>query len=153
MNDILDLIFVTKDPRTPGANSDEFIKDGRVYVKGIITTTRQIIRNGTIIEAEGVEQVVDYFQINVKCGDTAFENPFSYGIDCAIHDDLEIVVSDGPRWMDPEDVGPGGVTFIESTVDPWKRGTVWADVDSDTSGITYPTPNPLMWIDFVSNGL
>jgi phage tail P2-like protein len=151
INDILDLIFITKDPKIPGANIDEYIENGRLFVKGIITTTRQIIRNGTIIEAEGIEQIVDYYQTNVKCGDIAFENPFSYGIDCAIHDDIEFAITDGPKWMDPEELGPGG-TFIELVAGPWKtQGTVWADVVLETFDVTYPTQNSLIWIDFVSS--
>lgn len=129
---ITDIITVTKDPRIPGIDSSGYVKDGAVYRKGVITTIRQIIVNN-IVEAEGTEQIVGYYQSNLKCGDVRFENPFAYGIDCAFQDNVEVFVSNGPRWIDPSTIGSG-------------VGSVWSDPSITGTG----SDDSLIWIDFVT---
>jgi len=102
MEDVIDITVITKDPRVPYAVDEGYIDDdGRIFKKGVISTVRQIIKivdGSYIILAEGTDSVIAFFQVNVVCGDIRFENPFSYGIDCAVSDEVEFIVTGGPAW-------------------------------------------------------
>jgi hypothetical protein len=128
-DDVIDITFINKDPRIPGQPDDGYVKDNRIFRKGIITESRKLIRyNNTTsyIEYEGSRQYIDYFQINSICNDDKFEDPFSYHINCSTHDTVDFIVTSGPRWIDPE----------ESTTGP----IVWYDSSS-------PSSDYLMWMD------
>lgn len=127
--DTMDITVVTKDNKIPGMQKDgytERVSGGiKVFNKGIITTIRQIIKiydNISIIEAEGVESKIGYFQVNITCGQDQFDNPFYYFVNCSMKDSVKMLVTDGPHWVDPlNDVG----------------GSYWADPLNPSSNDTY----------------
>lgn len=106
MEDMMDITVITKDPRIPNEDEDGFVinENGsiKIFRKGVITTVRQIIKidnGGSYIDAEGSDIVVDYFQSNISCGEKQFDKPFAYGVDCALQSNVEVLVTDGPRWI------------------------------------------------------
>lgn len=123
----IDLTITTKDPRVWGEEPTGYIKDGRVYRKGIITTCRQILEltsSSVNILASGCYQTVDFFQSTFQCGDKRPSDPFAYHCDNAIFDGLEIDLVCGPGW--PDVVGRSFAVF-----------TVWPDLTEDSFGIVH----------------
>ena len=124
--DTLDMTVITKDPRVPGEPPDGYTERDsggvRIYRKGVITIKRQIVKfvNGTwIVEAVGHESEVGYFQVNIVCGDDAFDQPFAYGVDCAIKDNVELLTTDGPHWMEPTPDATASALAISKTEYMW----------------------------------
>lgn len=111
--DVLDITVMRKDPNIPLQEPDGYteFENGilKIYRKGIITIVRRIIRydiNGSYTEAEGHESYIDYFRSNKVCDEKPFENPFSYGINCAAQDNVQMLVTIGSSWHDPvEELG------------------------------------------------
>lgn len=121
--DTMDISVVTKDPRIPGVEPDGYVINSqsgtRIFRKGIITIIRKIIKftaDSYYIDAEGSEISVDYYQENTVCNEEPFDNPFSYDINCAIKDAVEMLYTDGPSW--------------QSYDDPTASEYVWASSDS-----------------------
>lgn len=112
--DILDITVTRKDPNIPLQNPEGFteFESGaiKIFRKGIITIVRRIIRynyDGSYVEAEGSESFIDYFRSNKICGEKPFENPFNYGINCSLQDNVQMLITDGSAWYDVANpVGP-----------------------------------------------
>lgn len=132
----MDITVTTKDPRVWGETSQGFIRDGRVWRKGIVTTCRQILDvsdpNHTIIIGSGCQQRVDFFQTTFLCKDKRPSDPFLYHVDMGIVDSVEIDVICGPGWS--------GSVF-----------DVWPDLIVDSAGnVHLSTPHgdqPFEWVN------
>ena len=121
--DTLDITVTKKDPRIPGEEPDGYVEtvpEGiKIFRKGVVTVVRRIIKyvgDTSYVDAEGSEVTVGYFQTNKVCNDS-FDDPFIYGINCAIHDSVELLVTDGPHWM-PSETDTGDPVYL------------WADTDT-----------------------
>lgn len=141
----IDITVTTKDPRVWGEAPTGYVKDGRVYRKGTITTCRQIVEvvdKVAHIIASGCEQKIDFFQSTFQCGDQRPADPFAYHCDNAVYDGLEIDLKCGPGW--PEALG-GSFTIF----------TVWPNLVEDSFGIVHiQTPHgdqPIQWINVWAN--
>lgn len=131
--DTMDIVVSIKDPRIPGEEAEGYVvqsrEGARVFRKGIISIVRQIIKFTDLsyyIDAEGSEVSIGYFQTNVVCNQDQFDDPFSYGINCALKDSIEMMYTDGPRWQNYED--------------PTNTEYVWASYDATGTG-----DNSLIW--------
>lgn len=137
----IDITVITKDPRVWGEEPTGYIKDGRVYRKGTITTCRQILElvgNSVNIIAAGCNQIVDFFQSTFQCGDKRPSDPFAYHCDNAIFDGLEIDIVCGPGW--PDTLG-GSFTIF----------TVWPDLVENSYGVVHSvTPHGDQPFEFVN---
>lgn len=138
-DDILDILFTTKQPRVWGEPASGFVRNRQVFRKGIITTIRQIIRAETdgsyTIIGQGSDQKVDTFVSNVICGEEPFVDNFCFHLDCYVTDEIEFDVLCGPRWVGCDD----------NTVQ-------WSELVTNSSGdvISFATPEdvqPFQWID------
>lgn len=134
----LDITTVTKQPRVWG-QADQGQKRGTIlYRRGIITTTRQILvdsSTGYIIRSTGHTQEIGLFQVNFPCGPKPID-PFCYHLNGGIVDDIENVVTCGPRWTDPDELNDNNVG--------------WDDVSS--GGIITPVlQQSMQFIDVWSN--
>lgn len=143
----IDITVTTKDPRIPGEQPTGFIKDGRVYRKGVITTCRQILEvvgNSVNILASGCQQKVDFFQSTFQCSDKRPSDPFAYHCDNAIFDGLELDIVCGPGWP-------------ELTDNSFAIFTVWPDLTENSFGIVSPVippgDQPFEFIDVWSNNV
>lgn len=92
----MDITVTTKDPRVWDEGPTGFIKDGRVYRKGVITTCRQILEisdplAATVI-ASGCQQRIDFFQTTFLCNDRRPSDPFAYHCDMGIIDSIELEI-------------------------------------------------------------
>ena len=131
----MDITVTTKDPRVWNEVPQGFIKDGRVWRKGIITTCRQILDisdpNRVIIIGSGCQQRIDFFQTTFLCNDKRPSDPFLYHCDLGIVDSVEIDVICGPGWA--------GSVF-----------DVWPDLVVDSAGnVHLLTPHgdqPFEWV-------
>lgn len=151
MEDTMDITVVTKDPRVPGEESDGYVESSKgsfkIFRKGVISTVRKIIKidslGDVIIDAEGSEVVVGFFQTNVTCGDQQFDAPFSYGVDCALQANVAALTTDGPHWVSSTDE-PTSPTFGFSILaeDEASSKTIykWGDPEN-------PQDDDLFWTD------
>lgn len=137
IGDTIDITSIIKQPYVWGAVPEGFVKNGVLYKKGIITTTRQVIRTfngGYTIVAEGTSQIVDYIQMNYPCGGGPSDR-FKYHLDHSISDEIDMVATDGPHWADPSE----------------SDDVVWGDLNNDGSPANDLTgtyaDNVLQWID------
>jgi len=127
----IDIITETFDPRVPGEEQSGYRDGLKIYRKGVTTITRQIIfaeDNGYVIAAEGGEQFVEYRQTNYTCPNNKPDDPFAHHVDCSVSDEVDLIVTSGPRWVDPD----------TETTDP---DSAWADPDTSTGAGTFE------WID------
>jgi hypothetical protein len=138
INNILDITSITKSPRVWGI-SDElgpgYIKEGKLYRKGTITETRQVIRKiGTQYEilSTWFNQYVDFFVENRICGEKQFEDNFCFHCDCAVSSDFRAITISGPRWVLPGDknivwpnLGSAGTAEITNTFEPFEFISIW----------------------------
>ncbi|MBD3407273.1 MAG: hypothetical protein GF411_14230 [Candidatus Lokiarchaeota archaeon] len=105
-NNRIDIISEVFDPRVWGEDEQGFIENRRVYRRGIVTITRQIIMNtpyGYMVTAEGSEQYIDTRQTNYICPDTKPDDPFTKHLDSMVRDDIDNIVVTGARWGDVDE--------------------------------------------------
>jgi hypothetical protein len=138
-SNVLDITYVTKSPLVWGEEPSGYVKDLRVFRKGIVTTTRQIIKvnddGSYVIQGTSSIQKVETFQHNVVCNDLPFVDNFCYHVDCMAQDILDGIVTCGPRWTE---VGDAQVE--------------WADLIIDSNGdvVGFDSPpdvQPMFFID------
>lgn len=136
----MDITVTTKDPRVWGEAPTGFIREGRVWRKGTVTTCRQILdvsdplRPTTI--ATGCQQRIDFFQTTFLCNDRRPTDPWAYHCDNGIVDAVEIDINCGPGWA--------GSIF-----------DVWPNLVVDSAGnVHVQTPagdQPFEWVDAWKN--
>lgn len=105
VNGVIDFTSTVGQPFVWGKARTGFMRDGVLFRRGIVTITRQVLRpfdGGYEIVAEGSSQYEDDIQMNFPC-QTGPTDPFQYHLDRPIVDDVEAVVTDGPRWADPDE--------------------------------------------------
>lgn len=103
VNGVIDLTSTVGQPFVWGKPAAGFMRDGVLFRRGIVTITRQVLRpfaGGYEIVAEGSSQYEDDIQMNFPCKPGP-SDPFQYHLDRPIVDDVQTVVTDGPRWADP----------------------------------------------------
>jgi hypothetical protein len=125
----LDITCKVEQPYVWGEPPRGYVRNHRVYRYGIVTITRQIIRNNEVI-ADGVSQYYDYIQTNFMCEATP-KDDFLYHINYVPDDDTETRVADGLQFTDPD------VPYSDS---------VWGDVQNDGTPIVGTFPS-LEWMD------
>ncbi len=131
---VIDLTSTVGMPYVWGKIAAGYLKNGVLFKKGIVTVTRQVLRptsDGYEIVAEGVSQYEDDIQLNFPCQIGPVDN-FVYHLDRPIVDETEIVITDGPRWADPD---------VENDDD-----MIWGDIDSGGTPIVV-SGTPLEFID------
>lgn len=142
VNNVLDILTVTKQPNVWGEPDTGYVSNRRVFRRGIITSIRQIIRvndGGYELIGEGVEQKVDYFQSNALCGDEQFVDNFCFHLDCYVTDQLDFEVICGPRWVRCDD------DFVE-----WP--SLVLDSAGNVTGVSVPeNKQSFEWIDVWNN--
>lgn len=102
---VIDFTSTVGQPYVWGEEDTGFIKEGVLFRRGIVTITRQVIRpfqGGYEIVAEGVSQFEDDIQMNFPC-QVGPADPFKFHLDYPIVDQVLTVVTDGPRWADPDE--------------------------------------------------
>lgn len=94
--DVLDITFITRDPRVPGEpDVGRIVKKGRsarIFRTGIVTVTRQLLRvgpEGYVVLGQGVAQQASEFQTTFGCGDE-FSDPFVYKFNTNVLDQVEL---------------------------------------------------------------
>jgi len=137
----LDITSVTKSPHVWGEPDTGYIKDLKVFRRGIVTTCRQILKilgyNDYTIEARWNTQVIDFFQSNLVCGDVPFTDDFCNHFDCMISEDALSIVDCGSRFSNP---GDGSVE--------------WGDLITNTAGIVVGisySVQPFQWVNVWDN--
>jgi hypothetical protein len=104
MFDIYTEIF---DPHIYGEEDSGYMIGKKVFRKGILTRTRQIMMRSSsttyVIVAEGSDQSITYRQTNYMCPDVEPEDPFTNHLDCYFKDELELIITKGPKWTTPSD--------------------------------------------------
>jgi hypothetical protein len=124
----LDIVYITKSPNVWGEEPDGYVQGLAVFRKGIITTTRQLLKeteDGYESQGEASSQVVDYYQSNLVCGDDRFVDNFCYHYECMVTDEADHQVLCGTRWADVDD----------SQVE-------WPDLIVDSSGVVVGSEVP-----------
>lgn len=111
---VIDFTSVIFQPYVWGELPQGYLKAGILFRRGVTTIHRQVLKpfvGGYEIVAEGYSQYIDHGAMNFPCqlGPT---DPFRFRLDRPIVDDVQFVVTDGPRWSDSE----GG-------------GMLWGDLD------------------------
>lgn len=132
VNGNLDITSIVSQPFVWGEQPRGYVQNNKVFRWGVITVTRQVIKvldRGYEIIAEGTAQYYDYVQTNFICELTPVDN-FTYHLNCGISDDIEIRVSDGVQFTDPDESGV----------------SVWGDVQPDGTPIT-GTDLVVEWLD------
>jgi len=133
----IDITSIIMQPYVWGEEADGYVRDRILYRRGIITVHRQILQptdDGYEILAEGVSQYIDYIQMSFPCGGGP-SDPFAYHINCSPQEEIDIKVTDGPHWADPEEEGDD---------------SVWGDVDAGGT-VGDVTGEELAWIDVWSD--
>lgn len=138
VNGVLDLTSIVMTPYVWGKANEGQIVAGILYRRGVITVTRQVLRPnaaGYEVVAEGTSQYEELIQMNYPCGGGPVDT-FKFHCDRPIVDECEIVVTDGPRWADPDsevdddmlwgDVDSGG-TEVDATGTEFEFIDVWND--------------------------
>lgn len=104
VNGVLDLTSIVLTPYVWGKANEGQVIGGILYRRGIITVTRQVLRpnaTGYEVVAEGVSQYEDLVQMNYPCGGGPVDT-FKFHCDRPVVDECEAVMTDGPRWADPD---------------------------------------------------
>lgn len=120
----LDITTVVKQPYVWGKAVSGRVQNKVVYRNGLITTTRQMIRidpEGYTIIADGHESVEAEFQTTFPCGPKP-SDPFKHHFNNGVSDEVEIAVTDGPRWTDPDSA---------SNPITWASGFEWVNIWSN----------------------
>lgn len=146
VNGNLDITETIKTPFLRLVDPEGFIKNNTVFRKGEVSIHRQVIRQSDgeyEIIAEGSLVYVDYIQTNFPCSVGSVDQS-KYHLDCALTDENEIRVTDGPHFTDPDP---------DDTLD--EILTVWAFLDSGGNSTGEATGtggvDTLEWIDVWSN--
>lgn len=146
----MDITLTTKDPRVWGETPQGFIREGRVWRKGVITTCRQILDVSDplhlVVVASGCQQRVDFFQTTFLCNDKRPSDPFLYHVDMGIVDSVEIDINCGPAWSGSiYDVWPnlfvdsaGNITYDSAGHQPIEWVHPW--FNSETLTTVCPAP-------------
>lgn len=138
INDILDITTIEKIPYVWGEKPQGFIRGHAVFKRGIVITTRQIIKinqDGTyIIEGTGSEQKIEFFQTNLVCGNRQFKDEFCHHCDCIVSDDILGIVTCGTRWTD-----------VDDTQVAW--GTPITDSSGNVVDLDYGSKQPFIFMD------
>lgn len=101
----LDITSIVSQPFIWGMQPRGYILNHRVFRYGLVTVTRQVIDvrgDSYEIIAEGSAHYFDYIQTSFMCEAVPHDN-FTYHLNSAVQDGVEIRVSDGPHFMDPGD--------------------------------------------------
>ncbi len=128
-----DYTTIIEQPYVWGELPEGEIVNQQLFRRGIRTIHRQVLRDvegGVELVLEGYTQETALIQTSFHCS-TAPIDPFKFHIDQMIRDDLTILVSDGPRFADPDN--PDDVVAI------------WGTVNMD--GSVNSTSDSLQWID------
>lgn len=131
VNDVIDYLMVVKQPYVWGMAAEGYIRNGILFRKGIVTTTRQVIRplpDGYEIVAEGSTQIIDFIQMNFPCAINPSDN-FSYHVNNGLIPEVICAVTDGPRWADPNEENDDDVIWAEVEADGDTVDTGSADVE------------------------
>lgn len=111
--EILDFTTIIKQPHVWGEAAQGFIRNRIVYRRGICTTIRQIFvpsGSGYTILAEGMSQIICVFPTTFNGDEVPVDN-FEFHADSAVSDFFEHEITCGPRFSDPEDIGPYPIVF------------------------------------------
>lgn len=135
VGDVIDITSEVRIPYVWGELAQGFVRDGVLFRRGIITTTRQVIKllnNGYEIVADGSSQIIDFIQMNYPCGPIPLDN-FQSHFDNSAQDSVECLVTDGNKWSDADDDEP----YI-----------IWGDVDDLGTDVDITSPSlNMQWID------
>jgi hypothetical protein len=102
--EFLDFTTIVKIPYVWGEEDQGFIKNRQVFRNGICMTQRQIFAitdDGYEIVAEGESSFLCLVQTTFNCGDEP-SDPFKYHLDSYVCDEVQALVTCGPRFTDPE---------------------------------------------------
>lgn len=105
-NDTVDITTTTMQPYVWGKAKEGKIQNSNVYVKGIITVERQVIKNSSntyTVVADGYIQYIDYVKTTFNCTTNLPVDVFINHHDNEITDSIGAPVSSGPGWYDPAD--------------------------------------------------
>ena len=136
---VIDITTIIQQPYVWGETPKGYIKNGVLFKYGVISVIRQIIKPleiGYMIVAEGISQYKDYVQMNYPC-QVGFTDEFKYHLTNNVSDEVQMIVSSGSRWADPDelidenaiwgDVYDGG-TEVEFTATGGSDVLSWIDV-------------------------
>jgi phage tail P2-like protein len=134
----IDITYTTRDPRVWNETQQGYVKNNKVFRRGVVTTCRQIVQttststNANVL-AGGCVQKIDVFQTTFGCGDKLPNDPFAFHLECGILDDIEFEIICGPGWSSGDTmwceliVDGSGDTVLDSSgqclywVDPWSN--------------------------------
>jgi hypothetical protein len=132
---VIDFTSTIGQPFVWGKPPSGYLREGILFRRGIVTITRQVLRpfdGGYEIIAEGSSQYEDDIQMNFPC-QTGPTDPFKYHLDRPLVDVVDAIVTDGPRWADPDS---------EDDED-----MVWGDLDSSGNPVPITGATVLEFID------
>ena len=141
--EVLDITYETFQPRVWGEDSDGHIKNGKVFRKGTLTIIRQIfvLENGQwTLNSEGTKQEVTYRQTNYDCDWPTPEDKFIHFHEYQIRDEVQMRVTCGPHWTDPDEDGDFLTAWSGIDVGSWDF-----DIGPGTGGVC--TLTPMTFID------
>lgn len=124
VGDVIDLTTIIQQPYVWGEPPAGRIENHVLFRRGIITVTRQVIRpfpGGYEIVAEGTSSYIDFIQMNFPCqvGPT---DQFKYHLNHGMTDSCETLMTDGPRWADPDSSDDDDI--------------IWSELDGSGAAIT-----------------
>lgn len=134
---ILDITTITEQPYVWGEPNQIRIQDRNIFYRGIVTIFRQTLHpliDGYEIIAEGTSQVIDWIQTSFHCATPPID-PFHYHLNQSFSDQVQSIVTSGPRMADPEEANDSVA--------------VWAPIGID--GTATATGDTLEFIDIWSN--
>lgn len=135
----LDITTIIQDPRVPG-QPDQGYKQGKaMFRRGLVTVDRQILRDtddGYMILSAGGVQEIDFFQHSFPCGPKPVD-PFCYHLNNPMSDEVDAVVTCGPRWTDPDEPGDDVVA--------------WGDVEETDGLVVAESAQLFQWVDLWTN--
>ncbi len=105
-NNTIDITTTTMQPYVWGRSKEGKIVNNNVFMKGIITVERQVIKNESdtyTIVADGYVQYIDYIQTTFNCTTNLPRDIYTYHHDNEITESIGAPVSWGPGWYDPDD--------------------------------------------------
>lgn len=132
---VIDLTSTVEQPFVWGRTPQGYIRNGVLFRRGVVTITRQALRpfeGGYEVVAEGTSQFEDDIQMNFPC-ERGPTDPFTYHLNAPIVDGVDVTVTDGPRWADPDNL-------TESEM-------VWSPLDVDGSPAPIGGTTSLEFID------
>lgn len=145
---LIDFTVITKQPYVWNEIDQGSIQNKIVYRRGICTTWRFIIgphEDGYEIVAEGTSQVICTYQDTFNCEQNPADE-FAHHLDSYVCDEVENIVTCGPRFTDPEDPGEapvifqvvtaGGNVVLTPNTQPFQFVNVWGQDDNLTAVCT-----------------